>query len=399
MKRRTFLYAFIILLLLTLSSSTLPALGQGDEQVVIAPGQPVRIGFAAGLSGEGIEPLGVDELRGVELAQADQPTVTVGGAEFRVEIDPQDDLCSAEGGQTVANRFASDESIVAVIGSMCSSSCTAAKSVYEEAGLTMVSPSCTAATLTEDGSLAFNRVVSTDAIQGPVAADFIYNTLGVRRIATIHDGSPYGEGLVVNTTEAFEALGGTVVSAQAINVGETDFRAVLENIAQADPELLYFVGFPAEGARLIEQRADVGLEDIPFMSADGLQTPETIDLAGEAAEGVYASAPVPVSSDAMMAFLARYQETYGEAPIAPFHGQAYDAYGVILAAIEQVGQLDAAGNLVINRQALAEAIRATANYPGLTGLLTCDEFGECGGAIIDVYQVQNGQWVSMGVAR
>jgi len=356
------------------------------------------LGFAAALSGEGVEPLGVDELRGAELALADKPTVTIDGVEFTVALDPQDELCSGEGGQTVANRFSSDENIVAVVGHMCSSSCIAAKSVYETAGLTMVSPSCTAPNLTADGSLAFNRVVSTDAIQGPVAADFIYNTLGVRRIATIHDGSTYGEGLVGATGDAFVALGGEIVAAQAVNVGETDFRAVLENIAAADPELIYFVGFVAEGSRLAEQRADVGLEDVYFMGADGIYAPEFIALAGEAAEGVFSSAAIPVSSDAFEAFLAKYEEAYGEAPIAPYHAHAYDATSVILAAIEKVGQLDADGNLVIDRLALAQAIRATKDHPGLTGTLTCDEFGECGGAVIDVYKVVDGAWVSQGVA-
>jgi branched-chain amino acid transport system substrate-binding protein len=282
---------------------------------------------------------------------------------------------------------------------MCSSSCTAAMSVYEEAGLTMVSPSCTAPNLTEDGLLAFNRVVSTDGVQGPVAADFILNTVGATKIATIHDGSTYGEGLVTVTGAAFEALGGEVVSAQAINVGEIDFRAVLEDIAAADPDLIYFAGFVAEGARLAEQRADVGLEDIPFMGADGIQAPEFIDLAGDAAEGVFASAPVPVSSDTYDAFLAVYEEVYGEEPIAPFHANAYDAVGVIMDAIEAVGSLDDDGNLVIDRAALAQAIRDTQDYQGLTGVLTCDDNGECGGAVIDVYTVQDGEWVSQGIAE
>ncbi len=130
----------------------------------VTPGDPVRIGFAAALSGTGLEPLGVDEQRGAELALADRPVVTVGGVEFTVEIEPQDEWCSAEGRATVANRFAGDESIVAVVGHMCSSSCRAATPIYAEAHLTMVSPSCTAVDLTAGGgSPAFVRVVANDA--------------------------------------------------------------------------------------------------------------------------------------------------------------------------------------------------------------------------------------------
>ena len=366
----------------------------GAAVVTIAPGEPVRIGFAAALSGEGLEPLGVDEQRGAELQLADRPTVTVGGVEFTVELDPQDELCSAEGGATVANRFASDESIVAVVGHMCSSSCRAAVPVYADASLVMVSPSCTAVDLTADGgSPAFVRVVANDAFQGRVAADFIYNQLGVRKVATIHDGSPYGEGLVNNMADTFIELGGEVVARQAINVGETDFRAVLEEIASAEPELIYFGGFVAEGARLIEQRADVGLEDVPFMGADGIYTPEVINLAGEATEGVYASAPVPPAGDAYDEFIAKYVEAYGEEPIAPFHATAYDATGVILDAIEAVGTLDADGNLVIDRAALVDAIRNTSGYVGVTGVLSCDQNGDCGNPVFGLFVVRDGEFV------
>ena len=366
----------------------------GGPTVTVAAGDPVILGFAAALSGEGIEPLGVDEQRGAELALAARPTITVGGTEFTIQLDAQDSLCSGEGGQAVANRFASDERVVGVIGHMCSSSCTAALSVYEGASLTMISPSCTAPTLTEAGSLSFDRVVITDAFQGPTAANFIYNNLGITTIATIHDGSTYGEGLVNATSDAFVALGGEVVSTQAINVGETDFRGVLEDISSAEPGLVYFAGFVAEGARLAEQRADAGLADVPFMGADGIYTPEFISLAGDASEGVYASSAVPPSGDAYDTFLADYEAAYGEAPIGPYHATAYDAVGVMLDALEKVGTLDADGNLVIDRAALSQAIRDTTDYAGLTGTLTCDANGECGNAIVDVFVVQDGAWAS-----
>jgi basic membrane protein A len=366
----------------------------GDNIVTVAPGDPIVLGFAAALSGEGVEPLGVDEQRGAELALADMAPLTVGDVEFEVELDSQDALCSGEGGQSVANRFASDENIVGVIGHMCSSSCTAALSVYEGAGMTMISPSCTAPNLTEAGSLAFDRVVITDAFQGPTAAEFIYNDLGITTIATIHDGSTYGEGLVNATSDAFVELGGEVVATQAINVGETDFRGVLEGIAAEEPGLVYFAGFVAEGARLAEQRADVGLEEVPFMGADGIYTPEFIELAGSDAEGVYASSAVPPSGDAYDNFLAAYDEAYGEAPIGPYHATTYDAVGVMLNAIQEVGVIDADGNLVIDRDALAEAIRGTSDFEGLTGVLTCDENGECGNAVVDVFVVEDEAWVS-----
>jgi branched-chain amino acid transport system substrate-binding protein len=385
---------FTVLAVVMLLSTV--AYAQSDD-VIVAPGDQIVIGFASGLSGEGIAPLGLDIQRGAELAVADRPTVTVDGVEFSVVLDVQDDMCSAEGGQATANRFVADDTVVGVVGSMCSSSCAAAAPIYEAAGYSNISPSCTAPGLTLQGWQSFNRTVLSDGFQGALAAGFIYNELGITRIATVHDGSPYGEGLVEVVTLNFEALGGEVVASDAVVVGSTDFRSLLDDFAMADPELIYFGGFPAEAARLIQQRADVGLEDVLFMGADGIEGTEVISLAGGAAEGIYASAPIPAASDALEDFLERYIDTYGEEPPAPFHANSYDAANIMLDAIEAVGVLDDDGNLVINRQALSEYIRSFSNYEGLTGLLNADGTGETSAADVGFFQVQDGEFVQVAV--
>ena len=126
---------------------------------------------------------------------------------------------------------------------------------------------------------------------------------------------------------------------------------------------------------------------------DSIYTPEVINLAGEATEGVYASAPVPPAGDVYNEFIAKYVEAYGEEPIAPFHATAYDATGVILDAIEAVGTLDADGNLVIDRAALVDAIRNTSGYVGVTGVLSCDENGDCGNPVFGLFIVRDGEFV------
>ncbi|HID61930.1 MAG TPA: hypothetical protein EYP49_04200, partial [Anaerolineae bacterium] len=360
--------------------------------IKIAKGDPIKIGFAAGLSGAGIDVLGLDEQRGAELAVKDRPEVLG----FKVELQVEDSQCNAEGGQTVATKFVADPQIVAVVGHMCSSSCTPAATTYEQNHYTMVSPSCTAPSLTapDTGTKAFNRVCWNDKIQGPAAAKFVYETLGVRKVATVHDGSPYAEQLGQEFTKGFEALGGEVVAAEAVNVGDTDMRPVLTRIKAAEPELIYFSAFVAEGGYMRSQMADVGMEDVIFMGADGIKADEFIKAAGDAAEGVYASAADFAEAGAdLPKFLEAYEKEYGEKPIAPFHAHAYDATMVILNAIEQVGVVDGEGNLLIGRKALNEAIRGTKGYKGLTGTITCDEYGDCGAGSVAVSMVKNGEWV------
>ena len=79
-------------------------------------------------------------------------------------------------------------------------------------------------------------------------------------------------------------------------------------------------------------------------------------------------------------FARRYQDRYGQsldsAESGFFAAYAYDAAGILIRAIEQVAVVDGAGNLVIGRQALANAVRATPGHPGVTGIISFDGRGD-----------------------
>jgi len=70
-----------------------------------------------------------------------------------------------------------------------------------------------------------------------------------------------------------------------------------------------------------------------------------------------------------------FQTTYGRAP-DPFGVLAYDATSLLLARIEEVSVLDGGGNLVISRAALAAAVRNTANWLGVSGLISLEVNGD-----------------------
>jgi len=359
--------------------------------VEVAPGDPIRLGFAAALSGAGVDVLGIDEQRGAELAVGDRPSI----AGHDMELVIEDSLCSGEGGTAVANKFVADPSIVAVVGHMCSGSSIPASDIYEAAHYTMVSPSSTAVAFTARGLAAANRVCWSDAIQGPAAAGYAYNTLGARTMATIHDGSPYGEGLVNETAAAFEALGGTVVAQEAVAVGDTDMRPVLTKIGAENPDMIYFGGFVAEGAFLASQRFDVGLGDVIFMGADGIKADDYIKAAGDAAEGTYASAAdLGAAGPGLTAFFAKYEATYGETPPAPFHAHTYDAVNVIMDAIYASAVEGPDGTLWIGRKALNDAIRSTTGLQGLSGVINCDEKGDCGTGTVAISEVVGDEFVT-----
>jgi branched-chain amino acid transport system substrate-binding protein len=294
----------------------------------------------------------------------------------------------------VANKFAADPKMVAVVGHTFSGSTEVAIPIYQDAGIVMMSPSATNPTLVEIESDVFNRVAFTDAMQGTFAADYIFTNLGVTKIAVMHDGGAYGQGLAELTAAAFEGLGGEVVASEAVTPGETDYSAPLAAVAAAEPELIYYGGYDADAAVLASQMEAAGLEDALFFGCDGTYGVNYINLAGDAAEGTYSTyVPIP-ESDAFTQFQADYEADYGQAQgeLSPFSPHGHDSAAVLLAAMDEVGVMDG-DNLVIPRKALADAVRSTEDFAGLTGTITCTEEGECAAASILFMEVVDGVWV------
>ncbi len=369
--------------------------------IEIAPDEPVHIAYMLTTSGA-VAFLGEDSLGAIEIAIDDRGSEIVGHA---IELSGADSLCSAEGGQTAAQRVASDDTIVGVIGTNCSSAASAALSTISEAGLVMISSSNTAPTLTDDNPetggiwmAGYYRTAHNDLFQGRVAAEYAFDELGAMTVATIHDGSPYADGLQAVFADTIVELDGEVTFQGAVNVGDTDMRPILTEIAANPPDVLYFPIFEPEGPLIVAQSVEIaGLENTTLMGADGLFTASFSGNAGAAAEDMYLSAPY-VENEAYAQLLVKWDEKFGGVPPSGFHGHAYDATNMLLDAIEAVAQMGDDGTVMIGRQALRDALDATADFDGVTGMLTCNATGDCAtGEALGIYQItaaeiNDGNW-------
>ncbi|HXX38805.1 MAG TPA: branched-chain amino acid ABC transporter substrate-binding protein [bacterium] len=358
--------------------------------VQIGPGQPVVIATWLVTSGPN-SALGTDSQRGIEIAIDDQGGKLLG---HPIKLEANDDGCSAEGGQTAAQKVAADPSVVAAIGGSCSSATVPGVPILWKAGIVDVSPSATAPPLTAPDRSAdfagFLRTAHNDKVQGQVAATFARQVLKKMRAATIHDGSPYAQGLVNAFADNFKKMGGTITSQEAISVGDTDMKPVLTRIATGKPDMIFYPIFVAEGGLITRQTKEIsGLQTVTLFGADGLFTPDFLKAAGDAAKGMYWSSPdlTPQTLGPAYAsvFVPKYQKKYGERPTAAFHPHAYDAANIIFAAIKKVGK-DQGGTLYIGRKALRDALFATKGFKGLTGTITCNPYGDCADPHIAIYQ-------------
>lgn len=125
-------------------------------------------------------------------------------------------------------------------------------------------------------------------------------------------------------------------------------------------------------------------EGIVLIGADGLMSDTFVTIPDT--EGMFFSGPALADVAAYEEFSAKYTEKFGEAPIQSFHAHAFDATNLLLDKIEEVAQEGDDGTLTINRQELRDATYATEGFEGLTGSLTCNEFGDCAQPAVSVYQ-------------
>jgi len=386
-----------IVLAVAIAFAAAPALAQQKKAefkytdpigvVKIKKGDPIHIACWMVVAGPDAS-LGTDTKRGVEIAVDDVGGKILG---HPIKITTQDTGCNAEGGQAAATKLASDPTIVAAVGSNCSSEAKPGVPILWKAGIVTVSPSNTAPYLTDPKRGAeyngYLRTCHNDKVQGAVAAEFALKNLGVKTAATIHDGSVYAEQLQAVFAETFKKMGGKITAQEAVSPTDTDMRPVLTKIATGKPEFIYYPIFIAAGGHITRQVKEVGgLEKVKLMGADGIFSPDFYKAAGDTAVGMFHSSPdFSAFAAGYKDFLAKHQKKYGEKPLAPFHAHAYDAARIIFAAIQKVGKTAPDGTLYIGRKQLRDALYGTKAFKGLTGNVTCDGYGDCADPKIAVY--------------
>ena len=233
-----------------------------------------KIGVIAPLSGD-LSALGKGIQHSVELAvkQANDSNAIPG---WKLEVYAVDDEGKAEVGKNAATKLAADDAVVGVVGNLNSSVSQQTQPVFAAAKITQISPANTNPTLTKGADAAnpkrtyatYFRTCTTDAIQGPFAAQYLLAN-GMTKVATIHDKKAYGQGLVDAFTAEFKKGGGTVTSAQTINPDESNYQAVVSAISPTGPQAVYYGGEYPQAGPLSQQMKAAGL-NVPLMGGDGI---------------------------------------------------------------------------------------------------------------------------------
>jgi branched-chain amino acid transport system substrate-binding protein len=349
-----------------------------------ASADSIKIGVAGAHSGD-LASYGLPTVKAAELVA--NGINAKGGINGRnIELLIEDDVCKPEIATNTATKLVS-QGVHAVIGHICSGATKAALPIYKESGIIVISPSATNPALTQSGEYPnFYRTISSDDAQARTEVDFAVKVLGVKKIAIIHDKGDYGKGLAEFAKTFVEEAGtAQVVLYEGITPGAVDYSAVVQKIRRAGAEAVIFGGYHPEASKIVTQIRKKKMETI-FISDDGVKDDTFIKVAGQYAEGVYATGPADVTANPL-AIAAReaHVKAYGTEPGA-FFDNAYAAALAITNALEQAGSTDPG--------AIAEALR-TKDVETPFGAIHFDERGDATGVGFSVYQVQNGRYVQV----
>ncbi len=353
----------VMVLALALTGCAKPAPAPGGEA---APAEDViKLGVFEPLTGANAAG-GELEVEGIKLAHKLYPEVLGKKVEL-VIVDNKSDKVEAA---TAAARLVEKDKVTAIIGSWGSSLAMAAGDIVRNAKVPAMGTSCTNPLVTQGNDYYF-RVCFIDPFQGVVMSNYAYNKLGAKKAAIVQEVSnDYAVGLAKFFTDNFKKLTGdenSIVAVANYNTGDQDFTAQLTNIKAQNPDVIFAPGNFTESALVIKQARQLGI-NTPFIGGDTYETPEFAEIGGDAVEGVvfstFFATEKPITSESTV-FLDAYKSEYPGKEPAAVTALGYDAYLIIIKAIEAAGASDSAS--------IHKALLATKDFQGAAGLVTFDE--------------------------
>lgn len=313
---------------------------------------------------------------------------------FDLQLFPQDDQADPKQGVANAEMLVSNTDVLGVVGHYNTGVAIPSSVKYEEGKLVMVGPANTGVKLTEEGKKTVHRICARDDQEGPQAAQYSQQQLGVKTAFIIHDKTAYGQGLADQVKAQYEKDGVQVLGYEGITPGEKDYSSVIYRAVTLKPELIFFGGLYPEGGILVKQAREKNYQGI-FMGGAGLDSSDFVKIAGPAAEGVvFSSAAGDVTqTEEGKKWAQEYESSFGKKP-ETFSVYGYDAMAVVLNGIKEAIQTN--GGKKPSREQVLEAVHKTTGFQGIFTKVSFDEKGDNQLADVFMYKFENGKALYLG---
>ncbi len=356
-------------------------------------GEPVVIGCVYNLTGD-YASLDNPARDGSELAAAElSQSGGILGRPVQLQIyDGKSDLTEVS---NVTKRLVEEDEVPIVTGLTDTSYVLAAAAITQPAGIPFLDVGGTAPIITSVGDMVF-MVPFGDNVQAAVAAEYA-GEQGYKTCALLYDeGSDYTRFLAQYFRNRFTAedIGGEIVAESTYSSDDTDYSAQLTQFANLEPtpDFLFFSSGPSEIGTLVRQARDNGLTQ-QIIGGDGYDTPQLIELGGEAAEGIVFTTHEGIYGDSPKgaAFVEAYEAQFGKQPDNVFAALGYDAIRLIADAINRAESLEG--------EAIRDALGNTEGYEGVTGTISYPDDSRIPRKSVALIQVENGEFTLLKITE
>lgn len=348
-----------------------------------AESKPIRIPVAAAFTGQ-LASFG-EGIQNGALLKGEEINARGGINGQKVKIVLEDELCDPKEAATVATKLANDPRVSVLVGHLCSSATLAALPIYRDAQLPAISPASTNVSIGKMSPYYFRNVYRDD-FQGLFLAKYAHHVKGYEKVAIFHEVNDYSMGLMLAFTKQAKKLGIHILGTEAYTADTTDFKPQLTKFKMMKPDAIFIPGYAPQGTLIVSQARSVGMRNVDFFGADGLD--DDLMLKNPDAEGLFVTTPfLPDKAGPQAAgFIKAYEAKYGKVPNW-FAANTYDAVGLAAQAIGAVGQ-----DRVKIRDYLASLNSKEKAYEGVAGKTYFDENGDC---LKDAFvkKIKDGKWM------
>ena len=350
--------SMVFCLLLFAGLGVLSGCGSGAS----SSGKEISLGLTAPMTGDYAE-YGEVFKNGIELAM-DKVNAEGGINGKQLKLVVGDSKADPKEAANIAQKFAADKSILAVIGDFTSTAALAGSPIYQKNSLVQLSPTSSHPDFTKGGTYIF-RNISTQEDEGPTVARYAVNDLHKKKIAVIYINNDWGVVAKDNFIKGVKDAGGEIVDVEEYLPEQgKDFSAIITKIRDKNPDMLYLGCMYTDAALIAQQTRKLNF-NVDLIGTGSLYSDELLKLGGAAVEGFHLTCsffpgdPRPEVQE----FVKRYKEKYGKSP-SMFAAQAFDAANMIIQALKD-GATD--------RKSLRDKLAAIRDFPGVTGLTSFDE--------------------------
>lgn len=344
---------------------------------------PIVIGMFGPMTGER-SALGIRFREAADMFTAEMNAK--GGIAGRpIEIRVEDTRGTPRDAALIAQKFASDQAVLAVIGGQTSTESMAAAPILADAKLAQVAPTASHPDYTKISPYQF-RTTATNPTMTEPHVDMLTQRMGMKKIALVYFNDDWGTIVSQLTAARLKEKGVPVVLTESMIPDSRDFRPLVTKIKSSGADGVFLISHYSESALFMQQLRQAD-PTIKVAGTDTLNDPQFIELAHGAAEGVVMPTPFLPESAAAAAFSKAYEAKFGKVPNY-YSAFTYDALQVVGNAM----QLLVAKGKPLSRQAIRDQIADAPPFAGVGGMIKYEGSGDLGSRSVEYIVVKGGTY-------